>query len=399
MSDEQTPRRRGPELWRTLGGALLITLGVTLLIERATGINLSWVPLAIGIAFLAVWWRERWHGFLIAGGILTGIGLGSLLGSLVDPRWADGLDTIAFGGGFFLIYALDGWRRRSWWAGLVAAIFAIIGLFELANAFRQFVDPELARGGLPVIVIALGLVLLLRTSIPRGLYRFLVVVLVIVAIAAASASAGGIFGGFDIFGGFQRYEVTRELSVADVGDRTLVVEAGHRDVRIINGDDEVIATVTSRARTSERARRAAESASLFAERSEDEVLIRTETSDLAGTIITTDYEIRVSSLTKVRVITSSGDVSADAELESLEISTSSGDVDLNGRFTSLEVRTSSGDVELRLEATDPSITVRTSSGSISVDRWEGTASDRSFQRRGTGDSIEIITSSGDVEID
>lgn len=138
-----------------------------MLVSNFTGGELgATLPLALGLFFLVWGSVNRKIGFLIPGGILTGIGAGAVL--LEGPF--NGLEGETAGGLFLLTFAL-GWalitltsalfvRKVAWWPLIPGGIMAFIGGALLIG------DPmttvlEYAGQGWPIVLIAIGLYLIL----------------------------------------------------------------------------------------------------------------------------------------------------------------------------------------------------------------------------------------------
>lgn len=139
------------------GGILLIGLGLSFLLSRYLPTNMSWglwlLPL-LGLVFLTGGIIYREIGFLIPGGILTGLGLGVVLvGRYYDmpmngmPHRMDthvmgtmpaGMSGNTIEGGLFLLSFALGWllitifsaiftNRVHWWPLIPGGIIALIG--------------------------------------------------------------------------------------------------------------------------------------------------------------------------------------------------------------------------------------------------------------------------------
>jgi hypothetical protein len=138
-------------------GIFLLVFGGLLLLQQlfpqfqAVG---SVIVLAIGLAFLVKWAVDRGAASLYAGSIITALALPGLLNAAGIE--ANGLTTFFLGVAFLFIAAVRlatgggaGWQL--WFGGLLA----VIGGAQIANA---------PLGGyiLPVILVALGLLLIVR---------------------------------------------------------------------------------------------------------------------------------------------------------------------------------------------------------------------------------------------
>jgi len=144
---------------RSVAGALLVVLGVALLLIELTGVGGVAVVLLGGLAFLATYLATRSYGFLVPGGILSGVG-GALVAQ--DLGLADDVGLAGLGIGFLLIPTVQllsrGTREGGWWWPVVpGSILTGLGVVESV------------RGGtagliLPAVLIILGLSFLLSAT-------------------------------------------------------------------------------------------------------------------------------------------------------------------------------------------------------------------------------------------
>lgn len=143
-------------------GIFLLVFGGLLLIQqvnpefRSVG---SVVVLAIGLAFLVKWAIDRGTGSLYAGAIITALAVPGLLNAAGIE--ANGLSTLSLGVAFLFIAVVRavsggglGWQL--WFGGLLA----LVGGANIAGA-------SVAGLVLPIMLVALGLLLILR-GMPRG---------------------------------------------------------------------------------------------------------------------------------------------------------------------------------------------------------------------------------------
>jgi hypothetical protein len=152
-----------------VGGALLVAIGLLVLLAqniKTESLGLLFLP-ALGGLFLVAGIVGRQVGFLIPGGILTGIGLGAILTQ--NPQIA--VTDSAQGGVFFMGFAL-GWflitvlskvftHDTQWWALIPGTIMALIGgALMLGGAALNVL--EFAGRWWPLILVALGLVIIVR---------------------------------------------------------------------------------------------------------------------------------------------------------------------------------------------------------------------------------------------
>jgi hypothetical protein len=115
-----------------VGAAILILVGLFALMANLGGprIGEEAIPLAIGIAFMVAYAFTRRYGYLVPGGILTGVGGGILVASLLGLSDNGPLAVIGGGLGFLLIYAVDVARSglaARWWPIVPGALMVLIG--------------------------------------------------------------------------------------------------------------------------------------------------------------------------------------------------------------------------------------------------------------------------------
>jgi hypothetical protein len=154
--------RWGPDEERRPGlpwiGIFLVVFGALLLLERALpayrGLG-DVAVLAAGVASLVAWLLRRSTIALYAGAFLTAAALpGTIeaLGVQLGPGWG----MLCFGLAFLFVAAVR-WAQHGGmgWQALYGSILVIIALTEI-------LQPDLAGIGLPIILVAIGLVLLVR---------------------------------------------------------------------------------------------------------------------------------------------------------------------------------------------------------------------------------------------
>jgi hypothetical protein len=152
-----------------IGGTLLIAIGVLVLLAQninSEDLGLLFLP-ALGGLFLIAGIVGREAGFIIPGGILTGIGLGVIFTQNPALIAADtakgGVFFIGFALGWFLITMLTKLftNETHWWALIPGAIMALIGGgLMLGGAALNVL--EFAGRWWPLILIAIGLVVIFR---------------------------------------------------------------------------------------------------------------------------------------------------------------------------------------------------------------------------------------------
>jgi hypothetical protein len=144
-------------------GIFLVVFGGLLLLERALPDyrRLGDVAvLAAGLASLAAWLLRRNTIALYAGAFLTAVALPGTIEALGQPL-GDGWGTLFFGLAFWLVAAVRAPQGGGYgWQALYGAILVLIGGSEI-------VRPELAAVALPLILVAIGVLLLVRGGRPR----------------------------------------------------------------------------------------------------------------------------------------------------------------------------------------------------------------------------------------
>jgi len=145
------------------GGTILVMLGIAFLAMQLLGEAAgSFVLLGLGVAFLVSHAYYGSYGFLVPGGILTGLGLGVLaeevLGVGGEPV------VLGLGLGFVLVWAVDrlithkGPETGAWWPLIPGGILTLVGL---ASLFPDLSDAVLHYTW-PIAIIVLGAVLIAR---------------------------------------------------------------------------------------------------------------------------------------------------------------------------------------------------------------------------------------------
>jgi len=159
--------RWGPDEDRRPGlpwiGVFLVVFGALLLLERALPEyrRLGDVAvLAAGLASLVVWLLRRGSIALYAGAFLTALALPGTIQALGQPL-GDGWGTLFFGLAFWFVAAVRLSQGGGFgWQALYGAILVLIGGSEV-------IKPDVANLAWPLILVAIGVLLLLRGGRPR----------------------------------------------------------------------------------------------------------------------------------------------------------------------------------------------------------------------------------------
>ena len=154
--------RWGPDEDRRPGlpwvGVFLVVFGILLLIERMLPEyrRLGDVAvLAAGLASLAVWAMRRGTVALYAGAFLTALALPGTIQALGQPL-GPGWGTLFFGLAFLFVAAVRAAQGGGYgWQALYGSILVLIGGSEA-------IRPDVADLAWPIILVAIGVVLLLR---------------------------------------------------------------------------------------------------------------------------------------------------------------------------------------------------------------------------------------------
>lgn len=145
---------------RSLPGIILIVLGVIFIIGQRLGIGGEGTTAAIGLAFLVAFVSTRNYGFLVPGGIMTGLGLGIVFQNRMGGDGAPVL--LGLGLGFCSIYVLDAVNRRTtwgWWPLIPGGVLTLVGLAKVSSTNSWL---GVAGQWWPVALIVVGGYLLLR---------------------------------------------------------------------------------------------------------------------------------------------------------------------------------------------------------------------------------------------
>jgi hypothetical protein len=154
---------------RRIGGIVLVALGIFFLAAQFLNLG-AWVLPILGLAFLTVGAATRQAGWMIPGGILSGLALGVFMVeeplSREDPT-NGGLFLIAFAAGWVLIYIASRLLTNNpqHWAIIPASIMASIGAMTYVAEYTGPTIKLFLRtlyAGWPLILVGIGAMLLMR---------------------------------------------------------------------------------------------------------------------------------------------------------------------------------------------------------------------------------------------
>jgi hypothetical protein len=146
---------------RIVAGVILVLFGLATLLQRWLDIG-NYIVIVLGVGMLV--WGSVTHrsGWIIPGGVLSGIGLGILA---MQGPWQipiadqNGVFLLCFAMGWFLITLLTAlFTCTQWWALIPGGIMALIGgSILVTNGAIRWMDLNLVYA---VILIVIGLILL-----------------------------------------------------------------------------------------------------------------------------------------------------------------------------------------------------------------------------------------------
>ena len=167
----QATSRRDPG--GLIAGVIVIGIGLFFLLGQFVPDIGRWIPLFIGLAFLAAFLARREYGFLIPGCIVAGVGVGVVLEGVVDERWSGSVVLLSIAGGFIAIWVVSrlmhaadrSWphgpshdaAKALWWPLIPGGILLLVALIVLVE---EGFHSDLLRWW-PLLLIGAGVVILL----------------------------------------------------------------------------------------------------------------------------------------------------------------------------------------------------------------------------------------------
>ena len=145
-----------------VAGLVLIAIGGLLLLGRWVPDAGEYVVLAIGLVLLVVFFATGEYGFLVPGGIISGIGAGIPLATAYEGQLGGGLFLVAMAVGFLLIWILGllfRVREHHWWPLVPGLILGTLGASLTAGERGQGIAEAIAAAWPAVLVVAGALML------------------------------------------------------------------------------------------------------------------------------------------------------------------------------------------------------------------------------------------------
>lgn len=150
---------------RMAAAVILIIVGVAGLVSQVVDVKADlggWIVMLIGVGFLVAFTFMRHYGYLVPGGIMTGLGAGIVASEslTLGGEQTGGAVVLGLGLGFLAIWvigALVHVERHHWWPIVPGGILAVVGVALLIGG--QAVDLLDYWG---VVAVAFGLFILWR---------------------------------------------------------------------------------------------------------------------------------------------------------------------------------------------------------------------------------------------
>ena len=145
-----------------VAGLVLVAIGGLLLLGRWVPDAGEYVVLAIGLVLLVVFFATGEYGFLVPGGIISGIGAGIPLATAYEGQLGGGLFLIAMAVGFLLIWILGllfRVREHHWWPLVPGLILGTLGASLTAGERGRGIADAIAAGW-PALLVVAGVLML-----------------------------------------------------------------------------------------------------------------------------------------------------------------------------------------------------------------------------------------------
>jgi len=141
-------------------GFILIVVGGTALAGQLWPDAERYIPLAIGLVLLVIFGISRSYLALAGGGIMTGLGVGILVGEALPDVDASGAAvTLGLGVGFIAVWAISGllnMKEHHLWPLIPGTILCLVGVGLTLDLFSQ----DWSKYVIPAIVVGIGVVVM-----------------------------------------------------------------------------------------------------------------------------------------------------------------------------------------------------------------------------------------------
>lgn len=189
----RSAKRHPATVGRSVIGTVLVVLGVAIFIEQVSGLDLRFMPFLIGAGLLAGWAQTRCRPLLIAGSIVAAAGIGVLLRPAVGPVFGDVVMNLSLAAGFLAIHLLS--DPRPTWPLVISGVLITVAALDLGDV-GQMLPAAVVRVGLPLVVIAAGLILIFRDRLTRKVSALLLGALAVIGvILSQQGDASGVTHG------------------------------------------------------------------------------------------------------------------------------------------------------------------------------------------------------------
>ena len=141
-------------------GFVLVLIGGGALVSELLPDFDRYVPLAIGLGLLAVFFVTRSYIALIFGALLTGVGAGLLVSDMLPGIKDDGPGAVLGLAGGFLGIWLVSWltkvKEHHFWPLIPGGILLLVGIGLVLDLFEN----DLSRWVVPAIVVGIGVLVM-----------------------------------------------------------------------------------------------------------------------------------------------------------------------------------------------------------------------------------------------
>jgi hypothetical protein len=374
---------------RVVVGTALVVWGMSLLVQRALGVDFDSFWLGIGLAALVGWSQVPRYSWFIAGAVGTGVGVAALVAPPLGNAFGTSVSNLLIGLGFAAVYVR--YPRRSSWALAVAGVFALIAVGAFGIGLIGLVPAMLGRFLLPLLLIGGGALLLARHSLPPKAVKVGLASLAAAFVVVGATSIGDVDHRPPMLGRIPPAPLTSGQPLGDLGDQTLVLHGQSGDVRFERSSDGLARVQAVDGDGDPRM---------------GVVVVRQDGSNVTvDARRDADLIVSLPDGVELDVVRSSGDVTGKLAGARGSIRTDSGDVDLELEDGGAEGFRDDGPLDI--EADSGSVTIDSellldldlgSDGDVMVNRVNENGRYRS-PAGVSGMELEVDTDSGDIEID